>query len=404
MRVGNLIFLIWIVLSFVLHAQQQENTLFEILKGNSPAVDSVLAKHEQFKVQILFSRVNRGEDGVTINTHSLYLDSTRYFNPASTVKLPAALLSLEKINNLAIPGLTKYSRLEIDSSYKGQKPYRFDPTAKDSIASIAQFIKRIFVVSDNESYSRLYEFLGRDSLNIGLWNKGFTDTKILQRFTGGFDYETNKYTNGFTFYNAQGNVVYKQAPQYSAPNWENQKQDMFQGTGHYAGDDTTVTPTPFDFTRRNFFSLQNMHSMLIALFFPDQVAPSMRFNLSEDDRVFLREVMSMLPRESKYPKYQPYEDYPDGFVKFAMYGDVNDSIPDNINIYNKIGLAFGYVIENAYIVDEKNGIEFFVSAVAHSNADGIMNDGIYEYDTVLLPFLGNLGRVLYDYEVKNLKK
>ena len=34
------------------------------------------------------------------------------------------------------------------------------------------------------------------------------------------------------------------------------------------------------------------------------------------------------------------------------------------------------------------------------NADGIFNDDNYEYDTIGMPFMGNLGRVIYDYEAK----
>jgi hypothetical protein len=68
-----------------------------------------------------------------------------------------------------------------------------------------------------------------------------------------------------------------------------------------------------------------------------------------------------------------------------------------------VGDSYGYNIDNAYIVDFKNKVEFMVTAVVQSNEDGIYNDNKYEYATVCLPFLKNLGRVLYQYELKRPK-
>jgi hypothetical protein len=87
-----------------------------------------------------------------------------------------------------------------------------------------------------------------------------------------------------------------------------------------------------------------------------------------------------------------------------MYGDGKQQRPNHIRIFNKVGDAYGYMIDNAYIVDFENNIEFIVSAVILSNEDEIFNDGKYEYDTVGMPFFGNLGRVLYDYELKRKRK
>jgi len=58
------------------------------------------------------------------------------------------------------------------------------------------------------------------------------------------------------------------------------------------------------------------------------------------------------------------------------------------------------MIDAAYIVDYKNKIEFFVSAIIYCNSDGILNDDQYDYKTVGKPFMKNLGRVIYDHELK----
>jgi hypothetical protein len=85
-------------------------------------------------------------------------------------------------------------------------------------------------------------------------------------------------------------------------------------------------------------------------------------------------------------------------------GDSSAVINPNIRIFNKVGDSYGYDIDNAYIIDTKNKVEFMLTAVVQSNEDGIYNDNKYEYTTVCLPFMKNLGQVIYDLELKRTKK
>ena len=55
-------------------------------------------------------------------------------------------------------------------------------------------------------------------------------------------------------------------------------------------------------------------------------------------------------------------------------------------------------------ITEINGVEFMLCAVVYVNADGILNDNKYEYKTVCLPFMKNLGQLIYQYELKRQKK
>ena len=68
-------------------------------------------------------------------------------------------------------------------------------------------------------------------------------------------------------------------------------------------------------------------------------------------------------------------------------------------IYNKVGYAFGTLTETAFIEDSKNNIRFFLSATILVNKNEIFNDDIYEYDTVGIPFLAELGRAFYELEM-----
>ena len=69
-------------------------------------------------------------------------------------------------------------------------------------------------------------------------------------------------------------------------------------------------------------------------------------------------------------------------------------------IFNKEGDAYGFLTDIAYIVDFKNNVEFMLSATIYCNQDGILNDDKYDYETIGLPFMKNLGRLIYDYELK----
>ena len=53
----------------------------------------------------------------------------------------------------------------------------------------------------------------------------------------------------------------------------------------------------------------------------------------------------------------------------------------------------------AHIKDTKNNFEFFLSASLLVNDNQIFNDGKYEYDSLGIPFLDELGRQVYAYEL-----
>ncbi|RNL18245.1 hypothetical protein C9409_12610, partial [Xanthomonas vasicola pv. vasculorum] len=107
---------------------------------------------------------------------------------------------------------------------------------------------------------------------------------------------------------------------------------------------------------------------------------------------------------SDYPKYDAKEFWPT-YAKMLYYGREKDTAPDpTIRIFNKYGDSYGYIIDNSYFVDFKNGIEYFLTAVVQSNEDGIFNDNKYEYETVCYPFMKNLGRTIYELELNRKKR
>lgn len=357
-------------------------------------------KHE---VQIVYTQIDRDKNNKpSFTTYTYNVDRNRYFFPASTVKLPLSLLSLEKINNLNIKGLTKETPLKIDSASRKQIAVSTDTSAVNSLPSIGQYIKKILLVSDNDGYNRLYEFLGQQYINETLKQKGFNDVRILTRYIVGDDTITARYTNPIQFYNEK-KIVYSQPQIYNETDYFKGLKPIMRGIGYMNSKDSIIYK-PFNFGLKNCYPLEEQQKLLRTLMFPETVPSSQRFNLTNDDYNFLYKYMSMLPAESKHPDYSNAKEYKPSIVKFLMFGDKTDNIPANIRIFNKIGDSYGYLIDNAYIVDFDKKVEFMLSAVVFSNADGIFNDSKYEYETICYPFMGNLGRLIYDYEVNRTKK
>ncbi len=373
----------------------------KILKSQPAHFQKILAQPEKYRVQILYTQIDRdAQNNPHFTSYGYRVNPQEYFYPASTVKLPGALAALEKLNELNIAGLDKYTPLKIDSAYAGQSAVRRDSTSENGLPSIAHYIKKVLLVSDNDAYNRLYEFVGQQRLNETLHRKGFKDVRLVHRLSIFLTPDENRHTNPFTFYR-DGQELYRQPLVHNPSPVPSILKEVMLGTAHEQ--DGVLVKGPMDFTAKNYISVEVLQGILKSVLFPEAVPAQQRFNLTEDDYAFLYKYMSMLPRESDYPKYNPQE-YPDSYVKFLMYGNTKDRIPSNIRIFNKIGDAYGFIIDNAYVVDFENKVEFMLTAVAVVNENDIYNDGIYEYEEEGFPFMEHLGQAFYQHELKRKKK
>lgn len=381
-------------------ATAQDNVLQELLDNSTDSLlQEVLRRPEQFQLQAIYTQVDRDAENQPHFTSFRYnADSNLYFYPASTVKLPAALLALEKLNELNILGLDKYSNMQTEAARPPQTAVTQDTSSQDGLPSIAHYIKKIFLVSDNDAYNRLYEFLGQEYFNRKLHEKGFSRLRIIHRLSvSGYDVEGNRYTNPVSFYD-EDSLLYHQGEVYSAFYPRLELREQVRGVA-FMDDEGKIVPEPFDFRYKNFVSLQDLHDILKAVMFPEALPAEKRFNLTKEDYRFLWKYMSMLPRESDFPAYPEYKEW-DSFVKFFLFGDSKAPIPGHIRIFNKVGDAYGFLTDVAYVVDFKNKVEFLLAANIHVNKNQTYNDGLYEYDEIGLPVLARLGRMVYEYELQ----
>ncbi|MFT5167474.1 MAG: cell division protein FtsI/penicillin-binding protein 2 [Saprospiraceae bacterium] len=377
-----------------------QHILQHLLEQNKHTLSPVIQHAEDYEVQIIYTQIDRDKNNIPhFNTYT-FNQNDKYYYPASTVKMPTAFVALEKLNQLKINGLNKYSTTKHGVACQPQTPAEADSTAATGLPSIAHYIKEIFLVSDNDAYNRLYEFLGQEYLNRVLYNKGFQHTRILHRLGAegaSFTTEDNKKTNPVSFYNTE-KLLYFQGEVSSETRWDFKVKEEQKGKGFMQSG--KLINEPFDFSTKNYISLMNLHDMLQSVIFPEGVPQYRRFDLREDDYQFLYHWMSAKPRGAEYPYY----DEPDAYVKFFMFGGKEEKIPDHIKIFNKVGYAYGYLTDVAYIIDTEANIEFMLTATIHVNYNQVYNDNVYEYDTIGLPFLKRLGDIIYEYELGRERK
>jgi hypothetical protein len=374
----------------------ENSSLIEDMMKQSRKLRPILKKKDTLEVQVIYTQINRDSlNRPSFKSFYFNVDSTRYFYPASTVKLPMVLLALEKLNQLNIRGLDKFTPMYNDSMYSGQVSVKKDTTAENDQPTIAHYAKKILIVSDNDAFNRLYEFVGQKATNEILKSKGY-NIRILHRLERPLTPDQNRHTEAVRFVKGESLI-------YSQPMLVNEDsirvpRKIFKGIGYEKNG--VIISKPFDFTYKNSYPLQEQQEILKAILFPEAIDPKRHFQISESDRQFVLKYMSQLPRESKYPPYYRDPNLYDAYCKFLMFGESKKTIFSNIRIFNKVGDAYGYLIDNAYIVDYKNGVEFMLSAVINTNTDAIYNDGKYEYKKIGYPFMKNIGQRIYKYELK----
>lgn len=392
-----LLAVVWLLAAVPVPAQVKTDPwLAQLVRQHaSPFLLEVLNKPDSFQYQFIYTRINRDSDNRPHFTNFyLNVDPGRYFNPASTVKLPTALLALEKINGLRKYGVNKYTTMLTDSSYERQTAVAWDSTAASGYPSVAHYIRKIFLVSDNDAYNRLYELVGQQTLNRRLWEMGYSHARITRRFEA-MNARQNRHTNAIRFLRNK-DVLCKLPPAFNKDSFDFSREIKI-GRAHFDARDSLVQ-APMDFTTHNCLPLEDLQQMLQAVLFPSVTSPKQRFHLRPEDYHFVYQAMSELPSESRDPVYDTTEFF-DSYAKFFLWKAGRGRIPSYVRAFNKTGWSYGFLTDVSYIVDFRHQVEFMLSGVIYVNRDGILNDNQYEYEETGYPFFREIGNIIYEYEL-----
>jgi hypothetical protein len=375
--------------------------------------DQLLATAEEHRLQILIGTIIDGPDGKPRLEQIGFRADAEYFYPASTVKLFGAIAALETLDRLSEEtGL----ELTIDTPLAWHPQFeeteildRDETNVATQAITLRHEIRKLFLVSDNESFNKTYEFVGQDDLAASLERAGLHESHIVHRLSEFRTPEQNRATPQIDFLNqapaapaapaaptdgttatANRQVLFSLPSRFSRPLPKPiPVRGIEVGNGYVSGDETIHHP--MDFSEKNRVSLHDLQRGLCKLVRPDvDCGPGGHFELTPEHRDFLRRTMAELPRESRNPLY-PVADYPDTYGKNLLAG-IDRVLPrERFRILNKTGQAYGFTLENAWIEDTASGAGFFLTAVVSTNDDGILNDDRYDYATVATPFFTALG-------------
>ena len=389
-------FILTLVIGCVPNFEKDQNVLTQLLNNSKDSlIQKIYSNKEIHEIQIIYTQIIRDTEGNPSFKEFSYQENPKlYFYPASTVKLPVAILALEKLRRLRREGIeiTPDSPFEIlDDNHNSLSV--LDSTHPNGKLTISHLIKKLFLVSDNKAYNYLFDFLGRDSINESLAKKRILDFQVFHKFS---DSTNNNKSPEYVFYSEDSKEIYRQPSRaYKIDSKKNDFIGVLKGKGFI--EEGVLIKDPMDFSKKNYASLSALDQILKRLIFPNQFPKQEVFDLNSEDYEFIRFWMSRTPAEVNVPLYDR-DHYYDSYCKFLMYGDTRGEMSNRIRIYNKVGLAYGTLTDVAYIKDDL-GVEFFLAATILVNRNQIFNDGEYEYDDMGIPFLGALGRAVYEYEI-----
>ena len=376
-------------------------TLLDNILRSSKTLLPVIENKDKFRTQIIYSRISKDSKGEIVLTHySFNVHENSYFYPASLVKLPLSIFAIEKISGLKSLGVSLESKLSIDSNYTCQKTVTQDLLSNDHIPSVKNYITKALIVSDNASYNRLFEFVNPGYCEQRLSELGFNNARIISRFSS-CDSTENRHTNSFKFYNDSNDVIYEQPTQFFEKKYSPPFQNMKVGAAHYSNG--KVVKGAKDFSKSNCFPLQDMHDLLISLVYPE--TSKLTFSLSAENRNFLLKCLSSSPQESEIIPIVTNPVYNEFMTNYLYYGAQKKVIRNpNLKIYNIVGQSYGFLSDISYFQDTQNNIEFFLSAVIYANSSEVVGNGGYQYETVGFPFLQDLGKTIYKFELNDKKE
>src|SRR5688572_14057561 len=117
------IFLFFLLFTFLHSGGQRTDDLLKNILRRAPgaALQQVLRDPAAFRCQVIYTQINRDRSNRPVfRNFYFHYDPALYFNPASMVKLPLALLALEKLAELKQYGIDRNTTVLFDSSYPGQ--------------------------------------------------------------------------------------------------------------------------------------------------------------------------------------------------------------------------------------------------------------------------------------------
>ena len=376
-----------VILASIVFGCSSPTKINSILETGSDSFQKIL-NDPKYEVQVIYSEIDENQ----IRHYYYNVDPNKFFYPASTVKMPIAFAAAKKLNEL---GLGLDTKLLIDSSEHNPRSILYDSLFQ-APPTVENLIKKIFVFSDNQAYNQLYGWLGKDYINELNHSLGLKSSRIIHQLSeSAFSFTSESNENTFNVRLVSDDTIGFKSEKNDFQSALDIKHQI-KGKA-YMNNEGEIVNEPFDFSEKNFFSLESLLGSLERMVKPSLFTTKEQYGLSQSEYQQMAAIMNLRPRDLPHP----IDTLGDNYVKFFMFGDKKDkAIPEHIEIRNKVGWAYGYLTDVAYIRDKQQNIEFFLAATIHVNENQTYNDGKYEYEERGLPFLTELGQLFYDYKTR----
>ena len=376
------IFLLFISL-FVLHGCYFSSDPIKSAIKEDEFVRKIIRDKDNYEIQILYTEVSKNNLGQTeFKDFQFQLNDEKYFYPASTIKLPIAIMTLSKINELRAEGSNISLKSKLKLSLINNKK---EIIVKDSISSFQNLIADVFLVSDNSASNVLIDFIGYNYFNSSMINAGYENTYLNHKFN------PDPFVDSSWIITTLDNDVISS---------KENKRNVIAGSnisnlkkGERSLVNGKIINESMDFSLKNRSSLTDMHNIMKNLIYPEITLS--KFNLNVEDYDFLRYWMSRFTYEDLGNKYISDDRFFNSYNKFFIHGMDTILKSTDIRVYNKVGQAYGTSTDSAYIKNYKEDVEFFLTATIYTNKNEIINDNIYEYGDTAIPFLSRISKTLY---------
>ena len=346
----------------------------------------IIKEKEDYEIQILLTKIDQYNSKVDFQEYKYQLDDNKYFYPASTIKLPIVVLTLKKINELRSKGSEITLKSKITLNYKDDYS---ELVVRDSITSFQNLIADVFLVSDNSASNILIDFIGYNYFNHEMENAGFDKTYLNHKFN------PDPYVNStWQISDLDNNLISSLNDDQKIIKADDKTIGLEKGERRYFKGE--ILDESLNFSEKNRSSITDMHHLIKYIFYPEIFDITNTFNLNVEDYDFLRYWMSRFTYEDIGEKFIGDEKFFETYNKFFIHGDEQSVSNEQIRVYNKIGQAYGTSIDNGLIKNYQDNVEFILTATIYTNKNKVINDNLYEYDDLAVPFLAKLSRAIYN--------
>ena len=375
-----------LLLSIILFGCSLETNPIKSSFRNNNFLKEIIKEKEDYEIQVLLTKINHYNSQVNFQEYKYQLDDNKYFYPASTIKLPIVVLALKKINELRSKGSEITLKSKIILNYKDDYS---ELVIRDSITSFQNLIADVFLVSDNSASNILIDFIGYNYFNDEMKNAGFYKTYLNHKFN------PDPYVNSkWQISDLDNNIISSLNDNQKIIKADDNTSGLDKGERRYLKGE--ILDESLNFSEKNRSSITDMHNLIKYIFYPDIFDSTNTFNLNVEDYDFLRYWMSRFTYEDIGEKFIGDEKFFETYNKFFIHGDEQSLSNEQIRVYNKIGQAYGTSIDNGLIKNYQDNIEFILTATIYTNKNKVINDNLYEYDDIAVPFLAKLSRAIYD--------